>query len=252
MLDKMFGLFWSSGIIADDWDGRGTEPESRKSLVMTIPMWAMVTTDEFTEIEKLNDEADQRVRRWAYFFDRFSSGVLNVGCRSYSNAPMAILGMVGEFIDRASEARAALAEVGQTPPVSDEIAMTLARLTRQVWDAGVGVVGSDFHGAYSRLQAHLRVEIGKAWEACQPPATAPPATAQHLLSYEEEQIIETLRKSGRRMTQSKVLGAAGLGQHGTTKALLSQMRQRGLIDNDRDERGNGYGLPGWKQEKPAK
>jgi hypothetical protein len=244
-LDKMFGMFWHSGIVADAWDTREADPEKRKALVMTLPFWATVTTDEFTEIQKLNDEADERVRRWALFFDRFAADVMNVGRSSYSNAPMGILGMVGEFIGRASEARAALVEIDRKPP-SDEIADGLARIARQIWDAGIAVVGADFHGAYSRIQARLRVETAKAWDAAEKPATAPPVLPEPTLSDEERWIIDALRKAGKRMTQLKLLDAAGLGQHGTTKALLSQMRQRGLIDNNRDDRGNGYGLPEWK------
>lgn len=249
LLDKMFGQFWHCGIMADSYENARADAEKYNNVAVILPFWAMTAADEFKAIQMLNDEANEGVRRWAFFFDRFPGDVQMVGSRTYSNTPLAIVGMVGEFMGRADDARAVLAEMDAKQVPTVEVVATLARLARDIWNAGIGVVGTDFHAAYSHLQARLRVEMAKAADAAQQLALPTPTAVEPVLSYEEQQIIDALRKNGRRMTQLQLLAAAGLGEHGTLKALLSQMRQRRLIDNDRDNWGKGYGLPEWMSTK---
>ncbi len=61
----------------------------------------------------------------------------------------------------------------------------------------------------------------------------------------EKDIVEALRKSGRRMTTEPLLNAA-LGDctsHG--KSVLSSLRKQGIIDNRSDVEPRGYGLAEW-------
>jgi hypothetical protein len=68
-------------------------------------------------------------------------------------------------------------------------------------------------------------------------------------SFAERAILETLRTEGNRMTQEKLLKAAKLRVTGTNKSLLGQMVERAVLDNRRDDRGRGYGLPAWNEQK---
>jgi len=68
------------------------------------------------------------------------------------------------------------------------------------------------------------------------------------LKFKEQLIRAALRKENRRMTQFEVLEKAGLAVSGDTKGLLANMVDRKLLDNRKDVRPRGYGLPVWAAE----
>lgn len=61
----------------------------------------------------------------------------------------------------------------------------------------------------------------------------------------EKNIIQALSESGQRMTTEPLLNKAvgNVNSHG--KGTLSSMMKRGILDNNTDEHGKGYGLPSW-------
>lgn len=62
----------------------------------------------------------------------------------------------------------------------------------------------------------------------------------------EEDIVQALSEIGQRMTTEPLLKKAvgNVNSHG--KSVLASLRKRGIVDNNRDEFGIGYGLPEWR------
>ena len=251
MLDKMHALFWKSNDIAFRYEFWHADDEERKKpvhdrermeLLELLPSWATETLQAIAEINGLEKEAEQIVRPWGFFFDRFSGEVLSIGSKSYSNALLAILGVIRDLIHQMDHARDRIEAYNLRLPVCESTAAALAKGARYIWDARISLIGDDFRGGISYLQAHLGNQMAKAAEVVDRDNSEPP---QAVLSEEEATIIKALRDSGRRMKQMELLAAAGLEAHGNYKFLVAQMLRRGLLDHGPGRRGTGFGLPEW-------
>lgn len=68
-----------------------------------------------------------------------------------------------------------------------------------------------------------------------------------------EDVLALLEEVGRRMSQTQIverLSAKGVMWSISVVAhTLAEARRRGVVDNESDEKGSGYGLPRWREER---
>lgn len=62
----------------------------------------------------------------------------------------------------------------------------------------------------------------------------------------QQEIIDVIRTTGKRLQTKDILNALPNSSEGTTKIYLAELMRRDILNNLRDSHGKGYGLPEWK------
>lgn len=200
--------------------------------------WSL--SEKMKRLRQQLERADTLIEPFADLYDGVSAGPLTIGhiTGSSAHATAVLLGRYFlAFFQKKGPRLMPLEGEGRREPNDLSLEQLLELLPKwrvsaqRAYHEILNVVGLDYEKDYEKWVALTRVEAGKVLAALPP---APPMTE------EEKMVVRAVLDTGNKpLIQWKLLDAAGLKQTGTNNAMLSSMRQRGLLDN----KGKGYFVP---------